>query len=855
MATGTDHGWPRGPSHSVHSSVGPSHCLRGKTLRIQLIVASALTSLAIGSAEAQTQIQTLKLPRPGVATSTLRADVDVARIRQPALTRPVSIPNTVMLRNPDLTEAIRALPVEREFNLAEIRATKSLQMGSSKLNLSALLEHPDALPNVASRLQANPSAVQVEAVDIRAYVVPQGLVVRSFLNYRIKSGTCSNSGRRAMVEGAGIACPVRQSEGTRLSAYSNPASERFVEDPTLRAAAIANARADWAEQEADNAARLAEFRAKLGNPTGRAEVVAEAGESEVLRLEALNDEELTGELVASAETKIEDVLFIPRADNVDLMPVRKLADEYRRDLLAIKPKQVSNQPIVKVIFLTGFTLGRQYEWSERIEKRIKWCFVGCAVTYYAGARAAFSYGFGLRFPIELSGNYEMEPDGSRASLKANFDPINGSPEQYLSAGLPSEKLFNGQEFVAEIKGSAGVDYKLPLIGENSFTIPLPINQDLAAQLPAPFENGQFTPPRAEHTGDAFTHSFNQIDLLMGYGNWGAAGVTVHPAVKVQLGSHSLKFVVHDNIAGSDQDIVSGKRLPLAVDPVQKMSSFSIGAPVYNLYFLVTPGVNAHVFIDVGVWGDSWDFPVWFPQIAVELPPGGVDFACHAGTICRRDYFYTADGHTDLDGEGGVAMADAVRWATKFEQDWTSACASEPCRAAIPEIRLSSYDQIKSAIESGQVPAIEGLKRTAESKAGDAAYGSQDAVVAEAVAAAKPSCSDERCPAILDSFGAEATGQMNSVRATKVLSWSEAEPIAVTGLADRIRVELINSRLRVVRELRPDIPVMPQPSGPPELIMPVNPPATPAEPRPELKVPVIPRPLPVLKKLQMPVPRP
>jgi hypothetical protein len=825
---------------------------KGKTLRTRLIVATALATLAIGSAQAQDRAQTLKLARPAVANPALRAvvipaqEVDVARIAPTRLARPVTIPDTVMLRSADPTDLIRALPVERELGLAEIRTTRSLKLGSSTLDLSALLEHRDALPNVATRLQANPSAVRVEAVDVRAYVVPEGLVVRSFLNYRLAPGTCSDSGRRAAIERAGISCPQRQSEDTRLAAYSNPSSARFVQEPALRAKAMAAARADWARQEADNATHIAEFRAILGKPEERAKLVAEAGDGEVRRLEALDDEQLAGEMIATAETKIEDVLFVPRADSADRMPMREMADRYRRDLLAkVAPKQVANQPIDKVIFLTGFTLGRQYEWGKRVEKRIKWCLVGCAVTYYAGARAAFSYGFGLRFPVELSGKYRIETDssGSRAWLTADFDPVDGSPAQYLSAGLPSEKLFNGQEFVAELKASAGFDYKLPLIGENSYTLP-PFGLDLAAKLPPPFANGQFTPPAAGSTGDAFEHSFREIDLLFGYGNWGAAGVTVHPAVKVQLGSHGLKFVMHDNVAGTDQEMVTGKRLPLAVDPVQQASSFSIGAPVYNLYFLVTPGVNAHVFIDVGVWGNSWDFPVWFPDIAIELPPGGIDFACHAGTICRRDYFYTAEGHTDLVGEGGKAMAEAFSWASAFERDWTGACASEPCRARIADVRKSADAQIKQAIQEGRLGAVEGLKGDADSSARSTAYGSQDAVVADAVAAAKPHCTDGKCPAILDSIGGQAVDEMNSRRAGGILSWPAAEPIAVTDVAERIRVELMNSKLRVMQDVRPDIPMIPEPSvNPPE----ANLPPPPTQEPPKLRVPVILRPTPVIQR--------
>ncbi len=35
--------------------------------------------------------------------------------------------------------------------------------------------------------------------------------------------------------------------------------------------------------------------------------------------------------------------------------------------------------------------------------------------------------------------------------------------------------------------------------------------------------------------------------------------------------------------------------------------------------------------------------MWFPAIAVTLPPGGIDFSCHAGTVCKRDYVYNSAG--------------------------------------------------------------------------------------------------------------------------------------------------------------------------------------------------------------------
>jgi hypothetical protein len=307
---------------------------------------------------------------------------------------------------------------------------------------------------------------------------------------------------------------------------------------------------------------------------------------------------------------------------------------------------VENQPIDNVVFLTGFTLGRQYEWSKRIEKTINWCWVGCSETYYAGARAGFSYGFGLRFPIVVNGKYVYEngSGGEHAYLTATMSPVDGSPAQYAASGLASSQIFNGQELVAELQASAGYDYKLPFIGEDHHS--LTIGYDLADKLPAPYTHGQFRPPAPGTNAGEIPFVLTSVDLLAGYGNWGAAGILVHPAVKVGLHSDALKLVLHDNVANSDQSIVNGAKMPLAIDAAQHTSNFSIGSPLYNLGFIVTPGVDAHAFIDISVWSDSWDFPVWFPAVAVTLPPGGIDFSCHAGTICKRDYVYTAAASTD-----------------------------------------------------------------------------------------------------------------------------------------------------------------------------------------------------------------
>jgi hypothetical protein len=551
-----------------------------------------------------------------------------------------ALPNTILMQGDDPLASIKQLPVERELSFSEIRSTRDLKLGSATIDLSAMLENRDALPNVARRLEAVPGAVSVKSVDVNAYVVPQGLIVRSFLNYQIKAGSCSDPARRSQIAEAGISCSRRLSESVRVGEYSNPDSERFVADAGQRAETIAKARSDWAAQDAETATQVANLRAVLANPTERQKVEAELGAAETARLEQMSDVDLAGEVISSAETKIEDVMFIPEEDEVDRSALTRVAD-FRRQLAATELNvTVENQPISKVVFLTGFTLGRQYEWSKRIEKTINWCWVGCSVTYYAGARAGFSYGFGLRFPIVLDGNYSHENAGGteRAFLTATMTPVDGSPAQYAAAGLDSSQIFKGQEFVAELKASAGYDYKLPLIGESHKTLTL-FNYDLAEMLPAPYTHGQFTPPMPGTSSGEIPFILTSVDLLMNYGNWGAAGVKVNPSVKVGLHSDALRFTVHDNVANTDLQLINGTRVPLAIDAAKAQSRFSVRSPVYNLGFIVTPGVDAHAWIDVGVWSDSWHFPVWFPQIAITLPPGGVDFGCHSGTICNRDYVY------------------------------------------------------------------------------------------------------------------------------------------------------------------------------------------------------------------------
>ena len=92
------------------------------------------------------------------------------------------------------------------------------------------------------------------------------------------------------------------------------------------------------------------------------------------------------------------------------------------------------------------------------------------------------------------------------------------------------------------------------------------------------------------------------------------------------GQEGIELAMNELLSGKVTEMESsGQTYPLAVNPQDHTSHFTIGNPEYNLAFQITPGLAARLFIDVAVWSDHWDWPVWFPQIAVTLPPDGATF--------------------------------------------------------------------------------------------------------------------------------------------------------------------------------------------------------------------------------------
>ncbi|MCW1403697.1 hypothetical protein OKA06_15815 [Novosphingobium sp. MW5] len=607
---------------------------------------------------------------------------------------------------------VRSLVVKRQFSLAQARSMRRVTVGQTEMNLEPTFNNPRALFNVAQRVRGQAQLAEVVSEDTRVMEVDQGLIIRSFLTYRVKPGVCSDGMRRGALVSTGLSCATQLTDQARTAAFANPRDPHYVKDIAARTRAIEEARVKSAQIDADLNASVAQVRASLNNPVKRAEFVAAMGEEETARLATLSDDQIKSEIVNSGETSVEQTLFVPRLDRVEptlaqKVPFRNVYKPASGSApfiggLTMKPAgtinpallgalagspTVKTQAIPEKVFLTGFTLGREYEWKERIEKTIKTCLVSCKKTYYVEVFAGFNYGFGLRFPMKVGGTYTFrEAAGSKsAQLAASITPVNGGEADYLATGLPAEKLFSAKELVAQIGAHAGAGYKLPIIGSNS--VDIPVGVDLTEYLPGDFYRGQFTPPTPGGSNNPKAEKFfEEVDLIGGRANFGVIGAQVFPGVRVELTSDQLTFNLHDYITNSDTLLTkSGQLVNLGMDS-SNQSKFSIGDPKYNVAFLITPGLNARLFVDVAVWSHTWNFPVWFPQLALKLPPGGVDFACHEGTECSRVITVSPGGLKEQAGAEGVMGMELEKWGNGFDGKWLPNCADETCRLGIRFVR-------------------------------------------------------------------------------------------------------------------------------------------------------------------------
>ena len=646
----------------------------------------------------------------------------VLRVTRPATVKEAALPtettppptvvapapaSSVTLRPESSGAIIKSLAVVRRFTLPQLRVQPVIALGTAKIDMRPVLDNPVSLVNLAGRMKERPQLVSVAADSADVVQVKQGLVVRQFVSYRIAPGVCSSPDKRQQLERSGGNCATRLLPAAPDAAFADPRNPYYVADPGKRAQTIAAADKQAAQEQADLASGVAQFRAQMANPAQRAQIVAQLGSAEAQRLASMSDADLEQEAVNSAQVEVEDTMFVPTASKLDLR--RQPAVHMPRPSVLHVPEKVDADHALKEhILLTGFTLGRQYEWRRRVSITVNTCLVSCKKTYYVEVYAGFDYGFGLRFPIQVGGLYSYHRNGTNetASIAPVFVPINGSASDYASTGLDSSQIFNGKELVAQADAYAGMNLKLPFFGTHGFQFK--IGADLTKDLPAPFTDGQFRPPApGDPNPPEVPVIFSQPDLLGGYGNYGVAGAKVLPAVKVGLTSQGLRLKLTDSLADKRYEMESsGQTYPLKVDPKDHSSHFSIGDPEYNLAFKVTPGIDARLFVDVAVWSHNWDWPIWFPQIAMTLPPDGITFTCHEATNCSYDYIYSPTVEQDKQGGFGPPATalerEAYNWKVSFQKKWFAICPSMPlqfCQAGILSLANVTGNQMVSEMQA------------------------------------------------------------------------------------------------------------------------------------------------------------
>jgi hypothetical protein len=523
-----------------------------------------------------------------------------------------------------------------------------------------------------------PQHVQVQENPSEVSEVDQGLVIHHVLTYQILPGKCADAGARAQLAEAGVSCFTRGTMNQRVAEFSAPGRPRYIADPRKRQAAIAAFQQKSAAADVDASQHIAALRKSLADPTQRAAIVAKVGQAEAARMNSLSDDDLKDELINMGTQRVEETMFVPRLEssnyahpphavNTAAGPAEMAAvQQLMRNgvsggaspagfpkLLKVVPSsalhlsgsgpprgdQTADLTMGPYIFLTGFTIGHDYEWQWGVQVSINWCVVGCTSTYGVQLHAGFNYAFGLRFPIQTTLKYQtvVHPNNSaEAKLTPQFVPIEGDVNAFFSSGLDASELYNAQEIVAQVGANAGFDVNLPGFGNSQ---DFQVGLDFTQLLPAPYTGGRFPPPAPGSGGINSNFVFNSIDLLGGLLDFGIVGGAVYPAIQVNLHSNNLQFTLNDELQHRSSTINSGQTVSLGDATSQNgdYSHFSVGNPVYNLGFTLTPGLAPTVFVDIAIWSDQWQWPVWFPQLAISLPPGGMNFSCHAGTTCVMDF--------------------------------------------------------------------------------------------------------------------------------------------------------------------------------------------------------------------------
>ena len=542
--------------------------------------------------------------------------------------------------NPSFLKLKNALP---NLNLKRIKVFSNLQnfkveagrtpmtIGKSKINLAPFINNPNSLTSLSSSLNriAVPGTISSKAEILRS---PNngGIAIVEEISFQPKPSACKSTQTKAARDFCFTKKSKRKKGGTNSSTSSLTLS-RLSKNLKINLNKKANG----------SNANLPSW-AKNASPQAIASL-SQASESELTKL-----------MLDNAQIRISNTLY--------LFPSKSATQTLKKLELIQKDRNNSTQrttnngntstqtrsgtyQIGPNIFLTGFTYADSFFWSKTFEYNLD---------YGAGSTlmritpyTEFSYGLGLRFPVQIEGQYTYNTSNKRqANIQISANPINGSYQQYQSTGLSGDLLFGGREIVAEIAADAGIEYQLPA-GNGRIRPPgMPFRLDFTEHLPSAFKTnriaGDFAPPNLQRPLSGIAEA--PIDLLAGKGDYTAGDYgfdfEVKPALKINLNNSELGFTLQDLKNNSSQQVRlrnnNQSTKSIRVDS-RGRSKFKIKDPYYELTLNLTPGIRLKGSVDVGAWEKRMNEFIPFPALAIKIPSDGLQFDCHKGTICGRTY--------------------------------------------------------------------------------------------------------------------------------------------------------------------------------------------------------------------------
>ena len=324
------------------------------------------------------------------------------------------------------------------------------------------------------------------------------------------------------------------------------------------------------------------------------------------------------------------------------------------------PYQFPNTREITGKALTGWTVGKTFgdKFEVTFAKGTWW-----HDRYYASFRYDITAGFGLRWPFDIKAtstidqvygrtNQRILPypaneicqggfptNGQLAHTNAFYcaqrgrvnvtaTPVDGNAAFYQATGLPSDKVFNGKEFVLEIGATCKLYASIP--GPN-------ISYNCPSSLRGINLSKDFTPQLGNNpqTLVNFTQPGRPIGLALEAGIGYAA---LNPGISLSGNSGTLSLGVegYQAIPSVNRAIISATPAVFSVTENNAKGNWGVVMyePKYEVNATLIPSLQVEVGLDLGIYEWSKKFgPYNIDALAVEL--GRAYFPPHAGA--RGEY--------------------------------------------------------------------------------------------------------------------------------------------------------------------------------------------------------------------------